>query len=111
MENLVVIIGLMLSLIVATSIIVYQYLLSEFIKAKKERRRFKHTVETRRKQLEADFIKLGETFEEMEKHAHDVSKSVKDLGKGLSELKGIDKCTWETKGEYDDEKRTNKTKD
>ena len=111
MENLVVIIGLILSLIVATSIIIYQYLLSEFVKAKKERKRFKHTLETRRKQMEADFIKLGKTFEAMEKHAHDVSKSVKDLGKGLSELKDIDKCTWENKGEDDDKKGNNKTKD
>ena len=111
MENLLIIIGLILSLIIATSIIVYQYLLSEFVKAKKERKHFSRTVDFRRKQMEADFIKLGETFEAMEKHAHDVSKSVKDLGKGLSELKGINKCTWENKGEDNDKKETNKTKD
>lgn len=110
MMNLLVIIGLILSLIIATSIIVYQYLLSEFIKSKKEHKQFSRTVEFRRKQMEADFIKLGETFEEMEKHAHKVSKSVKDLGKGLSELKDINKCTWENKGEGDDKKETNKTK-
>lgn len=111
MENLLVIIGLMLSLIITTSIIIYQYLFSEFNKAKKEHKRFSRTVEIRRKKMEEDFIKLGESFQEMEKHAHDVSKSVKDLGKGLSELKGIDKCTWENKGEDNDKKRTNKTKD
>ena len=111
MENLVVIIGLILSLIIATSIIVYQYLLSEFIKAKKEHKRFSRTVELRRKQMEEDFIKLGETFEAMEKHAHDVSKSVKDLGKGLSGLKYIDKCTWENKGEDNDKEGTDETKD
>lgn len=111
MTNLVVIIGLILSLIVTTSIIVYQYLLSEFIKSKKEHKRFSRTVEIRRKQMEEDFIKLGETFEEMEKRTHNVSKSVKDLGKGLSELKSINKCTWENKGEDNDKKGTNKTKD
>ena len=111
MMNLLVIIGLILSLIITTSIIVYKYLLSEFVKANKEHKRFSRTVEIRRKQMEADFIKLGETFEKMEKRTHTFSKSVKDLGKGLSELKSINKCTWENKGEDNDKKGTNKTKD
>lgn len=109
--NLLVIIGLILSLIITTSIIIYQYLLSEFIKAKKEHKRFSRTVEIRRKQMEEDFIKLGETFEEMEKRTHNVSKSVKELGKGLSGLRNVNKCTWENKGEDDDKEGTDETKD
>lgn len=109
--NLLFIIGLILSLIITTSIIVYHYLLSEFIKAKKEHKRFSRTVEISRKQMEEYFIKLGETFVEMEKRTHNVSKSVKNLGKGLSELRDVNKYTWENKGEDNDKKDTNETKD
>ena len=109
--NLLVIIGLILSLIITTSIIIYQYLLSEFVKAKKEHKRFSHTVETRRKKMEEDFIKLGKSFGEMQQSTNKTSMSIKDLGKGLNEIRDISKCTWENKGEDNDKKGTNKTKD
>lgn len=96
--NLLVIIGLMLSLIIATSVLVYQYLLSEFIKAKKEHKQFSHIVDIRRKSMEDDFIKLGESFNESQEASNKLNAVLK-------------KCNWKPKEEDDDEEGTNKTKD
>lgn len=98
MMNLLVIIGLILSLIITTSIIVYQYLLSEFIKAKKEHKRFSRTVEKRRKKMEDDFIKLGKAFEESQEKFNKTNTVLK-------------KCDWKQKENIDDKERTDKTKD
>ncbi len=98
MENLVVIIGLTLSLIITTSVIVYQYLLSEFVKAKKERRRFKHTVEVRRKKMEDDFIKLGQSLDSGQEAINKMNVVLK-------------KCNWKHKEEDDDKEGTDETKD
>lgn len=89
--NLLVIIGLILSLIITTSIIVYQYLLSEFIKAKKEHKRFSRTVEKRRKKMEDDFIRLGQAFEESQAKFNKMNTVLK-------------KCNWENRGKDDDRK-------
>lgn len=96
--NLLVIIGLMLSLIIITSVLVYQYLLSEFIKAKNEHNHFSHTVDIRRKSMEDDFIKLGESFNESQEAINKMNVVLK-------------KCNWKHKEEDDDKERTNKTKD
>lgn len=96
--NLLVIIGLILSLIIATSVIIYQYLLSEFIKSKKEHKQFSRTVEIRRKKMEDDFIKLGESFNESQEAINKMNVVLK-------------KCNWKHKEEYDDKEGTNKTKD
>lgn len=96
--NLLVIIGLILSLIIATSVIIYQYLLSEFIKAKKEHKQFSRTVEKRRKKMEDDFIKLGESFHESQEAINKMNVVLK-------------KCNWKHKEEADDKERTNKTED
>ncbi|ACP41697.1 hypothetical protein [Lactococcus phage P087] len=98
MMNLLVIIGLILSLIIATSVIIYQYLLSEFIKAKKEHTHFSRTVEIRRKKMEDDFIKLGESFNESQEAINKMNVVLK-------------KCNWKHKEEDDDKERTNKTED
>lgn len=98
MMNLLIIIGLILSLIITTSVIVYQYLLSEFIKAKKEHNHFSRTVDIRRKSMEDDFIKLGESFNESQEAINKMNVVLK-------------KCNWKHKEEYDDEKGTNKTED
>ena len=98
MENLVVIIGLTLSLIITTSIMVYQYLLSEFIKARKEHKRFSRTVEIRRKKMEDDFIKLGKAFEENQEKFNKMNTVLK-------------KCDWRQQEDIDDKEGTNKTKD
>lgn len=96
--NLLVIIGLILSLIIATSVIIYQYLLSEFIKAKKEHKQFSRTVEIRRKKMEDDFIKLGESFNESQETINKMNIVLK-------------KCNWKHEEEADDKEGTNKTKD
>lgn len=96
--NLLVIIGLILSLIITTSVIVYQYLLSEFIKAKKEHKRFSRTVEIRRKKMEDDFIKLGQSFDSSQEAINKMNVVLK-------------KCNWKHKEEDDDKEGTNKTKD
>lgn len=96
--NLLVIIGLILSLIITTSILVYQYLLSEFIKAKKEHKRFSRTVDIRRKKMEDDFIKLGESFNESQEAINKMNMVLK-------------KCNWKPKEEDDDKEGTNKTED
>lgn len=96
--NLLVIIGLILSLIITTSILVYQYLLSEFIKANKEHKKFSRTVENRRKQMAEDFIKLGKTVEESQ-------EAMKKMNKVLHQ------CDWKSKEDIDDKEGTNKTKD
>lgn len=96
--NLLVIIGLTLSLIIATSVIIYQYLLSEFIKAKQEHKQFSRTVEIRRKKMEDDFIKLGESFNESQEAINKMTVVLK-------------KCNWKHKEEDDDEEGTNKTED
>ena len=96
--NLLVIIGLTLSLIIATSVLVYQYLLSEFIKAKKEHNHFSRTVDIRRKSMEDDFIKLGESFNESQEAINKLNVVLK-------------KCDWKPKEEDDDEEGTNKTED
>lgn len=96
--NLLIIIGLILSLIITTSVIIYQYLLSEFIKAKKEHKPFSRTVEIRRKSREDDFIKLGESFNESQEASNKLNAVLK-------------KCNWKPKEEDDDKEGTDKTKD
>ncbi|ARM65622.1 hypothetical protein LW4_021 [Lactococcus phage LW4] len=98
MMNLLVIIGLILSLIITTSVIVYQYLLSEFIKAKKEHKRFSRTVEVRRKKMEDDFIKLGQSFDSSQEAINKMNVVLK-------------KCNWKHKEEDDDKEGTDETKD
>lgn len=96
--NLLVIIGLILSLIITTSILVYQYLLSEFIKANKEHKEFSNTVEKRRKKMAEDFIKLGKSFEESQ-------EAMKKMNTALN------KCDWKSKEDIDDKEGTEETKD
>lgn len=84
--------GLLVLVIGAT--LLYQLLITNYLKAKAEHQRFSATVEKRRKEMQEDFIRLGKSAEEASERFKQMNKIYKDS----------QKCDWENKGEDDDRK-------
>lgn len=89
--------GLLVLVVLGT--VLYRLLITNFIIARQKHKEFESTVESRRKNMQDNFIRLGKSFEEMEESANKTAESVKDIGKGISEMK---KCNWKSGSDKDD---------
>lgn len=77
MINIITVVAVMILLILATAVLVYQYLIATWIKSQNKHKKFDNTLNERMKNMSDNFIRLGQSFQESEEAAKKMNQAFK----------------------------------